>query len=95
MSEPIMVKIISMAPTSNADAFPTILRILGLESDSPVDGRVIEEALVGGPEPDEVFVSTGILEGTADLGDVTYRQELQVSWVDSASYLDKGRASLS
>ena len=85
----------SMAPTSNADAFPTILRILGLESDSPVDGRVIEEALVGGPEPDEVFVSTSVLEGTAMLGDLTYRQEIQVSRVGNTTYMDKGRASRS
>ena len=84
----------SSAPTSNADLFPTILRILGIESGSPTDGRVLEEALEGGPEPEEVFVSTSILEESADLGGVTYSQQVQVSRVAGTPYLDKARAEL-
>ena len=82
----------SSTPSSNADLFPTILRILGLEGGSSTDGRVLEEALIGGPEPEEVFVSTSILEESADLGEVVYRQQVQVSRVAVTAYLDKARA---
>ena len=83
---------VSAAPTSNADLFPTILRILGIESGSPTDGRVLEEALEGGPEPEEVFSSTSVLEESADLGLAVYRQQVQVSRVGDTPYLDKARA---
>ena len=82
----------SPTPSSNADLFPTILSILGLEGGSPTDGRVLEEALLGGPEPEEVFVSTSILEESADLGEVVYSQQVQVSRVAGTTYLDKARA---
>ena len=85
--------LVSMVPSSNLDLFPTILRVLGLQQPgSRVDGRVLDEALVGGPEPEEVFVSTEVLEKSTVLGDVTYRQRVQVSRVGTASYLDKGMA---
>ena len=82
----------SPAPSSNADLFPTILRILGIESASPTDGRVLDEALEGGPEAEEVFSSTSILEESADLGFAVYSQQVQVSRVASTTYLDKARA---
>ena len=84
--------LVSMVPSSNVDLFPTILRALELEIESPVDGRVLDEALVGGPEPEEVFFSTEVREESTDLGDVTYRQKVQFSRVGGASYLDKGTA---
>ena len=84
--------VVSSTPSSNADLFPTILRILGLESGSPTDGRVLEEALEGGPEPEEVFSSTSILEESVDLGPAVYSQQVQVSRVAGTTYLDKARA---
>ena len=83
----------SSTPSSNADLYPTFMRILGIESGSPTDGRVLEEALLGGPEPEEVFVSTSILEESADLGETAYRQQVQVSRVAGVAYLDKARAN--
>ena len=82
----------SFTPSSNVDLFPTVLRILGIESASPTDGRVLEEALEGGPEPEEVFSSTSILKESAELGLAVYRQQVQVSRVAGTTYLDKARA---
>ena len=84
--------LVSMVPSSNVDLFPTMLRALGLEIGSAVDGRVLDEALVGGPEPEEVFVSTEVREESTELGGVTYRQKVQFSRVGDTSYLDKGLA---
>ena len=37
------------SPTGNVDLAPTVLRILGLPGGESMDGRVLEEALDGGP----------------------------------------------
>lgn len=55
------------AVTGHPDLAPTVLRVLGLEAGADMDGRVIEEALVGGldtalPEPEE-HVATRVLDG--------------------------------
>ena len=42
------------APAGNVDVVPTVLSLLGLADESGVDGRVLSEALVGGPDHDQV-----------------------------------------
>ena len=86
---------ISSVPSGNVDLSPTILRILGLESLQPMDGRALTEALSDGPEPEEVFVATRLHEASTTIGGTAYRQELQVSEVAGTRYLDKGRATRS
>lgn len=48
---------ISGAPSGNVDLAPTALRLLGQAIPAHMDGRILEEALVGGPEPDELIVA--------------------------------------
>ena len=40
------------APAGNVDVAPTILHLLGLDDRAGIDGRVLTEALLDGPDPD-------------------------------------------
>ncbi len=47
-------------PTGNVDLAPTILALLGIETADGFDGRVLAEALVGGPDPEQMAVETRV-----------------------------------
>ncbi len=72
-------------PTGNVDVAPTILHLLGITGGEEMDGRVLEEALVGG---EDVEVNAGCERYVAELGD--YRQEVRVSMVGGSVYVDEG-----
>jgi hypothetical protein len=72
------------APAGNVDVAPTILALLGLVGDG-LDGRVLHEALVDGPDPEQIAVTTHV--HTAEAG--AYRAAIQVSEVDRRRYVDK------
>jgi arylsulfatase A-like enzyme len=71
-------------PVGNVDVTPTILALLGLDGDG-LDGRVLGEALEGGPDAEQVAVDTRV--HTVEAGD--YRAAVQVSEVDGRRYVDK------
>jgi predicted AlkP superfamily pyrophosphatase or phosphodiesterase len=73
------------APAGNVDVAPTILALLGIEAPNGLDGRVLAEALVGGPDTDQVPVDTRV--HTVQAG--AYGAALQVSTVDERRYVDK------
>ena len=73
------------APSGNVDLAPTILHLLGIDDRAGMDGRVLTEALVDGPDPDKVVVQTRT--ALVETGD--YRAALQVSEVDGRRYVDK------
>ena len=77
--------IIAPAPAGNVDVTPTVLALLGLEGEVGLDGRVVAEALQGGPDPEAVAVETRV--HTAATGG--YRAALQISTVDGRRYVDK------
>jgi arylsulfatase A-like enzyme len=77
--------ITARAPAGNVDVTPTVLALLGLEGEAGLDGRVVAEALDGGPDPEEVAVETRV--HTAAAG--AYRAALQISTVDGRRYVDK------
>jgi arylsulfatase A-like enzyme len=72
------------APAGNVDVTPTIIALLGLERIG-LDGRVLAEALAGGPDPDQVEVET--VTHTVAAGG--YRAAIQVSLVEGRRYVDK------
>jgi arylsulfatase A-like enzyme len=74
------------APASTADIAPTILAILGMAGGEGLDGRVLHEALLDGPDPEQLAVETRV--HTAEAG--AYRAALQISAVDGRRYVDKG-----
>ena len=68
----------------NVDVAPTILALLGLEAGG-LDGRVLREALAGGPDAEQMPTSTRT--HTVEAG--AYRAAIQVSEVDGRRYIDK------
>jgi arylsulfatase A-like enzyme len=80
--------LVSDIPSGNIDVTPTVLHILGVESKTPLDGRVLTEALVdGGPQP---TVETETLKANRDSGIFHWEQYLKYSRVGHAIYFDEG-----
>jgi arylsulfatase A-like enzyme len=77
--------ITARAPAGNVDVTPTVLALLGLEGEAGLDGRVVAEALQGGPDPEAVAVETRVHIAAAG----GYRAALQISTVDGRRYVDK------
>lgn len=77
------------SPTGNVDIAPTVLGLLGLPIPEDMDGRVIGESLVGGPDSVE-STTDAHLAGREVLNGV-YRQGVTLSRVGSTVYLDEGR----
>jgi arylsulfatase A-like enzyme len=77
-------------PSGNLDIAPTILRILGISENGGMHGRVLEEALVDGPDASDVEWSTDIHHAEHDLGNQVYRQQITVSTVGTTAYVDEG-----
>ncbi|MFI5377067.1 MAG: alkaline phosphatase family protein [Candidatus Rokuibacteriota bacterium] len=73
------------APAGIADLAPTILALLGLPDGEGFDGRVLTEALAGGPDPEEVIEETRV--HTVETGG--YRAAVQMSQVAGRRYVDK------
>ncbi len=44
-------------PSGNVDIAPTICRLLGIPVPARMDGRVLEEAIIGGPDPTSIKVT--------------------------------------
>ena len=81
-------------PSGNVDLAPTVLRILGITDGPPMDGRVLEEALAGGPAPTSVAHSTDVHQAEHRLGQQVYRQSIKISSVGNTVYVDEGNGGL-
>jgi arylsulfatase A-like enzyme len=75
-------------PVGNLDLAPTMLHLLGLGRPPGQHGRVLHEALIGGPDPSELEVRRE--QVTAERG--AYRQGVRFSLLDGTRYLDYGWA---
>lgn len=58
-------RLISSAPSGNVDLTPTALKLLGLAVPAHMDGRVLDEALVDGPGPEELKIQPVLEYGPA------------------------------
>ncbi len=79
-------------PTGNADAAPTVLHLLGLPGADGMHGRVLREILRGGP--DTVEWRTETHEAETRTPDGAYRQEISISHVNTALYVNHGTARI-
>lgn len=79
---------VSEIPSGNIDVTPTVLHLLGVKPKTPLDGRVLTEALVnGGPAP---TMETKTIEAARDTGIFRWKQYLKFSQVGNAIYFDEG-----
>ena len=80
-------------PTGNTDLAPTILWLLGVKPEAPMDGRVLSEALtVEAPPVSKPLVRR--IEASSKIGDATWTQYLQISQVNDTIYFDEGNGGL-
>lgn len=87
---------VSELPSSNADVAPTVAWILGQPLTSPVDGRILGEAVEGFPvAADAVAPTTKRLEASHDLAEKHWQQYLQVTRYAGETYLDEANGSSS
>ncbi len=81
---------VNETPSSNADITPTAAWILGVPLKSPVDGRVLREALTTSDGAASATPpTTERLEATRENNGKTWRQYLQVTHYDGEAYLDE------
>jgi arylsulfatase A-like enzyme len=81
-------------PSGNIDLAPTILWLLGVPQSSPMDGRVLHEALVPSKEA-APKVNVKKLEATHTVGLFQWKQYLQFSEVNGTRYFDEGNGEAS
>jgi len=74
-------------PTGNVDLTPTALHLVGAPVPTQLDGRVLREILLGGPEPDSVAVAEESVVVERALEGVRYRLEVERVRVGETRYL--------
>ncbi len=74
-------------PASNVDIAPTILSLLGLPGAGEMDGRILEEALRSGPDPERIIAETHLHRVPVTGGGASM---LQVTTVGRQKYVEKG-----
>ena len=71
-------------PAGNIDIMPTVLHLLGIDHRGDVDGRILVEALVGGPDEDSIHRDHQTLQSTHGHGRET---RLSVTDVGETRYI--------
>jgi hypothetical protein len=88
---------VDRAPVSNADIQPTLAKILGLRiaSNGKLNGRILEEALLGGPSstPNErhLDIAQRGVKGKATI--LMYQQMKKQVYFDWACFQDSGTSA--
>ena len=81
-------------PSGIIDVAPTVLRILGITSDTKMEGRVLVEALADGPDAGEIDWSTKVHSAEHTIGHNIFRQQIKISRVGNTTYVDEGNGGL-
>jgi arylsulfatase A-like enzyme len=80
--------VVSPVATGNIDIVPTTLALLGQPVPAGLDGRVLSEVLVTGPQPGEVSFAEDPVSTSVELGDRVYEFTLHRTRVGSTIYFD-------
>ncbi len=75
----------SGVPSGNVDIAPTICRLLGIPVPTSMDGRVLEEAILGGPDPRSLRVE----HNEYKVGDKRNPSRLRTSTILGHTYIDE------
>ena len=79
--------LVSELPSGNVDVAPTVLRLLGVTTDAPLDGRPLTEGLRETTEPTPSAAAPARHEAHCDLGDVRVVFRAVVERVGAARYV--------
>ncbi len=82
----------SPIPSGNVDIVPTLLWLMNLKPATPLDGRVLSEALVG-DAPSLRAVELGRREARYDFKDGFWKQYLKFTEVNGVRYLEEGNGT--
>jgi len=74
-------------PVGNVDIVPTILALKGIDYREPLDGRVLLEALKGGPDEAQIPYATQVY--TSDANNGQYKTVIQANLVGNHRYIAK------
>ena len=80
--------LVCTTPTGNIDLTPTIIHLLGLNTDTTFDGRVIHEAFLGGVDHEDIKVSTKEFKSEYIDKKYSYKQKLVISSIEKTQYVD-------
>lgn len=80
--------VVSPVSTGNIDIFPTTLALLDLPVPTGLDGRVLSEVLITGPQPGEVVFEVDPISTSVELGDRVYELTVHRTRVGSTVYFD-------
>jgi arylsulfatase A-like enzyme len=72
-------------PSANVDVAPTLLYLLGESHADKLDGRVLSEALVNGPDPEKITADVRTLR----VEDGDFRSVIQITETGGKRYIDK------
>ncbi|HUF76457.1 MAG TPA: alkaline phosphatase family protein, partial [Longimicrobiales bacterium] len=75
-------------PTGNVDVTPTVLRLIGATVPEGLDGRVLEEILVGGPQPASLAGEADVVQASTEVGGVLYELTAYLSRIGESVYFD-------
>jgi hypothetical protein len=78
----------SSVPAGIVDVAPTVRHLLSLPA-IEADGRLLEEALAGGPDPSEIAWTTETHDAAVTWAGGAYRQQMRRSRVGTTAYLDR------
>ncbi len=76
------------APTANVDFPPTFLFLLGIDATPTMEGRVLREALNGGPDESDDWQTEVV---SAETADGRYRVTARMTVLDRHRYLYQAR----
>ncbi len=79
--------LVSGTPSGNVDVAPTVLRLLGVTTDAPLDGRALTEALRGAAGPPPAVAPPARHEARCRLGDVELVSRAVVERVGAVRYV--------
>ena len=80
----------SRVPSGNIDVVLTTLHLFGIQPSDQHDGRVLSEALLEGPDPEEVYFRKEHIRAQSGKGTDRFEEVIQISHVGDTWYVDKG-----
>ena len=81
--------VVDSLPSGNVDIVPTLLKLMNIQAEPPLDGRVLSEALVD-PDTSLLNVELQRRDAHAQCADGVWEQYLTFTELDGVRYLDEG-----